>query len=76
MEGLPRFSPLNLENFIIIHLIHSSGQEPGGQCAVTTCPIGYEARKPVMAEAKVLSEKCCLRCRVATGKATKVQTGQ
>ena len=37
---------------------------------------GYEARKPARAEAKVLSEKCCLRCRVATGKATKVQTGQ
>jgi len=76
MEGLPRFSPLNLENFIIIHLIHSSGQEPGGQYAVTTCPIGYEARKPARAEAKVLSEKCCLQCRVATGKATKAQTGQ
>ena len=30
---------LNLENFIIIHLIHSSGPEPGGQYAVTTCPV-------------------------------------
>ena len=29
---------LNLENFILIHLIHSSGSEPGGQYAVTTCP--------------------------------------
>lgn len=76
MEGLPRFSPLNLENFIIIHLIHSSGQELGGQYAVTACPIGYEARKPARAEAKVLSEKCCFQCRVATGKATKAQTGQ
>ena len=28
------------------------------------------------AEAKVLSEKCCLQCRIATGKATKAQTGQ
>ena len=28
-----------LENFIFIHLIHSSGPEPGGQYAVTTCPI-------------------------------------
>ena len=69
--------PMNLENFIIIHLIHSSGPEPGGQYAVTTCPVkGYEARKPARAEAKVLSEKCCLQCRVATGKATRVQTGQ
>lgn len=31
---------LNLENFILIHLIHSSGPEPGGQYAVTTCPMG------------------------------------
>lgn len=30
---------LNLENFIIIHLIHSSGPELGGQYAVTTCPV-------------------------------------
>ena len=30
---------LNLENFILIHLIHSSGPEPGGQYAVTTCPV-------------------------------------
>ena len=30
---------LNLENFIIIHLIHSSGPELGGQYAVTTCPM-------------------------------------
>ena len=67
---------LNLENFIFIHLIHSSGPEPGGQYAVTTCPMGYEARKPVKAEAKVPSEKYCLQCRVATGKATRVQTGQ
>ena len=44
---------------------------------MTTCPVkGYEARKPARAEAKVLSEKCCLQCRVATGKATRVQTGQ
>ena len=67
---------MHFENFIIIHLIHSSGQEPGGQYAVTTCPIGYEARKPARAEAKVPSEKYCLQCRVATGKATRVQTGQ
>ena len=32
-------SHLNLENFIFIHLIHSSGPEPGGQYAVTTCPV-------------------------------------
>ena len=69
--------PMNLENFIIIHLIHSSGSEPGGQYAVTTCPMkGYEARKPVRAEAKVLSEKCCLQCWIATNKATRVQIGQ
>lgn len=38
---------LNLENFIIIHLIHSSGPEPGGQYAVTTCPIrGAKRRSP------------------------------
>ena len=30
---------LNLENFIFIHLIHSSGPEPGGQYAMTTCPV-------------------------------------
>jgi hypothetical protein len=29
-----------LENFILIHLIHSSGPEPGEQYAVTTCPMG------------------------------------
>ena len=34
---------LNLENFIIIHLIHSSGPEPGGQYAVTTCPMKAHA---------------------------------
>ena len=76
MERHLRVFPMNLENFIIIHLIHSSGPEPGGQYAVTTCPMGYEARKPVKAEAKVPSEKYCLQCRVATGKATRVQTGQ
>ena len=38
---------LNLENFIFIHLIHSSGPEPGGQYAVTTCPIrGAKRRSP------------------------------
>ena len=38
---------LNLENFIFIHLIHSSGPEPGGQYAVTTCPIrGTKRRSP------------------------------
>ena len=68
---------LNLENFIIIHLIHSSGPEPGGQYAVTICPVkGYKARKPARAEAKVLSEKCCLQCWIATNKATRVQIGQ
>ena len=67
---------MHFENFIIIHLIHSSGPEPGGQYAVTTCPMGYEARKPVKAEAKVLSEKCCLQCWIATNKATMVQIGQ
>ena len=67
---------LNLENFIIIHLIHSSGPEPGGQYAETTCPMGYKARKPIRVEAKVLSEKGCLRCRVATGMAKTVQIGQ
>ena len=47
-----------LEKFIIIHLIHSSGPEPGGQYAETTCPMGYKARrKPIRVEAKVLSEK-------------------
>ena len=39
MERHLRVLPLNLENFIIIHLIHSSGPEPGGQYAVTTCPV-------------------------------------
>ena len=39
--------PMNLENFILIHLIHSSGPEPGGQYAVTTCPIrGTKRRSP------------------------------
>ena len=37
---------------------------------------GYKARKPVRAEAKVLSEKCCLQCWIATNKATRVQIGQ
>ena len=36
---------LNLENFIFIHLIHSSGPEPGGQYAVTTCPIRGTKRR-------------------------------
>lgn len=36
---------LNLENFIHIHLIHSSGPEPGGQYAVTTCPIRSTKRR-------------------------------
>ena len=35
---------------------------------MTTCPIGYEARKPVMAEAKVLSEKCCPQGRGDTSR--------
>ena len=39
MERHLRALPLNLENFIIIHLIHSSGPEPGGQYAVTACPV-------------------------------------
>ena len=43
---------------------------------MTTCPNGYEAMKPTWTEAKVLSEKGCLRCRVATGKAKTVQIGQ
>ena len=30
---------VDLENFIIIHLIHSSGPEPGGQYALTACPV-------------------------------------
>lgn len=38
---------LNLENFTLIHLIHSSGPEPGGQYAVTTCPVrGTKRRSP------------------------------
>ena len=37
----------HLDNFILIHLIHSSGPEPGGQYAVTTCPIrGTKRRSP------------------------------
>ena len=39
MERHLRVFPMNLENFIIIHLIHSSGPEPGGQYAVTACPV-------------------------------------
>lgn len=67
---------LYLENFIIIHLIHSTEPTPGKQHAVTTCPNGYEAMKPTWTEAKVLSKKGCLRCRVATGMAKTVQIGQ
>ena len=37
---------------------------------------GYKAKKPARAEAKVLSEKCCLQCWIATNKATMVQIGQ
>lgn len=36
---------------------------------------GYKAKKPARAEAKVLSEKCCLQCWIATNKATMVQIG-
>lgn len=39
-------------------------------------PKRVEARKPARAEAKVLSEKCCLQCWIATNKATRVQIGQ
>ena len=47
MERHLQVLPMNLENFIIIHLIHSSGPEPGGQYAVTACPIrGTKRRSP------------------------------
>ena len=54
MERHLRVLPMNLENFIIIHLIHSSGPEPGGQYAVTACPIRGTKRRSLQG----LKQRC------------------